>query len=107
MGGTWAFCLSFFILIFYHVDHSRTSHYNVGRSDYMPLPDEMEKAIRGKRILPFAPARSISPTYAIGLPHNIPSAYGIYSDFGRDNFNNFLPEFQAVQSKMASPSRKE
>ena len=55
--GEWALCLPFFLLIFYHVDHSRTSHYNVGRSDYMSLPAEMEEALRGKRIIPCRPAQ--------------------------------------------------
>ena len=69
--------------LLYHVAMCRPSFYNYGFQPYPELPGEMAGLLQphgtqaAQRVASWAPRRSIVPSFALALPHNLPVIYGL------------------------------
>jgi hypothetical protein len=75
-------------LLLYHVGCCRAAFYSYGFRPYPPLPEELAATLRWPsdatpyRSVCCAPQRTVDPTYALCLPHNLPTVYGLPALFG-------------------------
>jgi hypothetical protein len=90
------------LLMAYHLSMARPSFYTYGDDPYPP-PSKIFSQVRydgtvgSRRVLPFAPKRSLAPGYALSLEHNFPSVYGVLALEGYDFLITGSEEFSKIR----------
>ncbi len=114
-------------LLVYHVTMARASFYAYGFRPYPKLPGELASLLTGEkgispisgrgregapheldrpgfgwpqRLAAWAPNRSIVPSYALALPHNLPAVYRLPALGGYDPVVENKPPFEFAEERM-------
>jgi hypothetical protein len=94
------------IAIGYHVTLCCCSFYDYGFRPYPELPDEIASLVRRDaaqttgRIASWAPLRSTEPSYALALPHNLPSIYALPAFGGYNPLVQWKTPFLFVRDRL-------
>ncbi len=94
------------LLLVYHVGCARTAFYSYGFRPYPALPGPLAAILEGPslsaagRSVYCAPQRTVDPSYAVCLPHELPMAYELPALFGYQPLFLLKPPYRHVLSRI-------